>query len=244
MSDQLSAEAIDWLKQAAKPTMSKEDVETYFQTINPRNVFMKNLPANSKVLDLGAGGGEMAVLRTWPTFPRPDIQLYAISLDDSPGFKNYAGKFIGDFERSTPSFGTNFDGVLCCHFIEHISSFERVIDHISKCLRPGGRAYIEWPHHISKLMPTRDSLAALGYDVFTMNFHDDLTHLETWDCEALKLAAKARGLAPEACGQMVSPYLAEKLRDCGLAHRDKVNLTFALWAKFGWCQYLILQKDS
>src|SRR5665647_2133829 len=55
---------------------------------------------------------------------------------------SYAEKHIGDFATSLPNFQTKgFDGVLCCHFIEHISSYQTVLEFIRDSLVVGGRAY-------------------------------------------------------------------------------------------------------
>jgi len=239
------ASIIDWLNAANPPNISMDGLLAYYQTVSPRNVFLKSLPKDSNLIDLGAGEGQTAVLRTWPTFPRPDIKLAAISLEDAPGFDDYAEKYIGDFETSLPNFQTKgFDGVLCCHFIEHISSYEMVLEFIRDSLIVGGRAYIEWPHPISKSMPTCGELRDLGFNISTTNFFDDPTHIEPWEMQVIVKKAIDIDLQPEATGQIISPYVSDMMRDVGISSKDQPTLTFAVWGHVGWAQYVTLQRKS
>jgi len=207
MRSKIDTDLFKWLQAVQPPTMSLDEVHRYYQTISPRNVFMKNLPDGAKMVDFGAGSGGTAALRTWPTFPRPDIRLFAITLDGKEHLGAYEEVFVGDFEKTRPGFRREktFDGISCCHCIEHLSRFEPALEWMRSILPSNGCAYIEWPHHSSKNQPSRLRLIELGYDVSTINFFDDRTHVETWPMADMISVAERLGFDVEASGRILGP---------------------------------------
>lgn len=239
------ADLFRWLQAAKPPSMSLDDAHRYYQTISPRNVFMKSLPLGARMIDFGAGAGGTAALRTWPTFPRPDIRLFAIALDGAEHLGAYEEVFIGDFDKMRPAFrrAQVFDGISCCHCLEHLNRFEPALEWMHSVLAPDGRAYIEWPHHSSKHQPSRLRLIERGYDVSTINFFDDGSHIETWPMADIISVANRLGFDVEASGRILGPYLAERMRDVGIESKDQATLTFAIWLHVGFAQYVVLRKS-
>lgn len=242
----MKQEVISWLRAAGKPTFKEKLLNEYYQTVSPRVVFLKNLTQGSRVLDLGAGDGGLAILRDWPSFARTDLRLFAVSLEHGKELDRYEEVFVGDFEESPPIFSSTsqFEAIVCAHFIEHVRDFKRAIKWMAESMTAGGRAYIEWPHSVSKEMPTRAELGELGYSTSTMNFYDDLTHVETWEIADLAYEADRNGCIIESQGQIRMPFLAERMRDFAIRHKDETLLTFAIWSFFGWAQYVVMSKTD
>lgn len=224
--------------------MSRVEIDAYYQTVSPRNVFFKNLPHGSAVLDIGAGEGEMAFLRTWPEPQRPDLSLSGIALEPKPGLAAYTETSIGDFEKAFPTFSRgNFDAAVCCHFVEHLKDHFRFFHWLADVLRPGATAYIEWPHEMSAKMPPRTVLHEAGFDTYTVNFYDDDTHRSPpLNMSAMKIGARGARLQITGQGRIKFPYLAELMRDHAVHEKDKSLLTMAIWASVGWSQYVLIEK--
>jgi hypothetical protein len=107
-------DVISWLRESAQPAFSKNFLDEYYQTVNPRVIFLKNLQLDSRIVDLGAGQGESAISREWPYFKRPpDLRLV--------GSKE---TFAGDFEEVIPTCSVSqFEAIICAHFVEQYSRF-------------------------------------------------------------------------------------------------------------------------
>lgn len=242
--DELHRRTVSFVKDAGEPQLTIPEIDTYYATITPRSVFFKNIVPGGELLDLGAGDGTMAVFREWPAFKRSDISMYAVSLAKGERFDQYDGHELGNFEEAFPDFGGRpFDAILCAHFIEHVKDPDRCIRWIAERLKPGGRLYLEWPHSISKRMPTRAVFTALGLDCSTTRFSDDGTHVEAWDTHLICGLLHRYGLMTEIAGRTHYPYLARQMRDAGIKTRNQVYGTFAIWGFVGWAQYVVAARQ-
>jgi len=241
--DALHGRVVSFVKDAQEPTLTVPEIDDYYATITPRSVFFKNIVPGGKLLDLGAGDGMMSVFRDWPAFKRTDIGMYAVSLAKGERFDQYDGYELGNFDDAFPDFGGRpFDAVLCAHFIEHIKDPERCIRWIAERLKPDGRLYLEWPHSVSKRMPSSSVFKALGLDVSTTRFSDDATHIEAWNIDLICGLLHRYGLMTEIVGRTHYPYLARAMRDVGIKTRNQVYGTFAIWGFVGWAQYVVAAK--
>jgi len=130
--------------------------------------FTKEIPKGSRVLDIGCGSGKTARLIT---STRPDIQLYAIDMEDI-SYKLPAGvKFsVGLAEDVGGLFGENFfDVVIAQHVIEHLLIPVPMIKGIKKVLKNGGLLYVETPNWTRALKNNhhlRERIAQNGYKLF------------------------------------------------------------------------------
>lgn len=237
---------VSWLGAATTPALTKDQTIHYYHTSSPRTVFLKSVPSEGAGIDLGAGDGGTRKIRDWLHPPRPDIRLFAVSLEQNQGLAEYEERWIGDFEQNVPRFSRDtFDFILCCHFVEHIKDLWRFFGWVSSTLSPGGRIYIEWPHPDAKLQPRREDLFKLGYRPVITNFYDDATHVDAWNQEQLAEIAKSLGLRLTAWSQIKSPWVGDQMRNVALrGGGDDVDLTFAIWAHVGWAQYAIFEKPA
>lgn len=234
---------LQWLSKAEKPSLTKEQIRSYFQTITPRSQFFKTLPKNATVLDLGAGSGALSVLRNWPPPQRHDVDIYAFSLTVGEQFREYVAYEIGDFEQRKPEFdGRIFSAIVCAHFLEHMRDPEACLHWIASRLKAEGRLYIEWPHPISADMPTLGEVReATGIDVMTINFYDDKTHQALIEPYATRYTLEECGFDVESGGRIRFPFIADEMRNIALSDRDPYFLTMAIWHFVGWAQYYIAQ---
>ena len=203
-----------WFQADADLATDPVTLDQAYNLILPRNIFFKSLPANSEVLDVGAGDGSFAIQKRWPMFGRPDLRLYALSLEVGTHFDQYEAYEIKNFETDPDIFsGRTFDAVVCAHFIEHMRDPAPALEFIARKTRPGGRLYIEWPHPLTKKLPTRASLADRGVDISTFNFFDDQTHIDAWPAETLARLLQRNGFALEAGGRIYLPWMGEQMRE-------------------------------
>ena len=219
------------------------DAHYSYNALLPRLNFLKNLPRNSTLLDLGAGDGSLSTYREWPLNPRLDIRLLALSLSKGEMFNKYDGFELKNFETDPDIFSNErIDAVVCCHFIEHMTNPEPTIKFLANRLGSGGRIYLEWPHVLSKKMPQRQWLVDNGVNISTTRSDDDGTHIEAWDIGQIQSLIEANGFYVEATARIVLPDVADRMRDVSKKNNDVVGNTLAFWAKFGWSQYLIAER--
>jgi SAM-dependent methyltransferase len=85
------------------------------------------------------------------------------------------------------------DAITCMHVVEHLNRLDLLLAEIARLLKPGGRVYFEMPHPKTLTLPSlRDSAIP-----FTMNFHDDPTHLRLVTTRELAEVAERSGLRVE-----------------------------------------------
>jgi SAM-dependent methyltransferase len=241
--EELGAAVNKWVRDRGTIAADLVSVDQAWNLFLPRTAFIKNLPTGSRILDVGAGDGGIAVFKKWPLVEREDLKLYALSLSVGQHFDLYEGYEIKNFEKDPNIFpDVQFDAMVCSHFIEHMSDPAPSIEFFSRKMRRGGRLYLEWPHPISKRIPKRQTLIDEGIQIGTINFFDDGTHIETWPAKQLIDLLEKNGFAMESGGRVYLPWVADQLRNHALADNDLTRLTLAFWAGFGWAQYLILNK--
>ncbi len=215
----------------------------YVNTVIPRSVFLRNACVNAHILDLGAGDGGLAIFKSWPFVTRPDLRMHAVSLEVGERFDLYEDYEISNFEQTLPDFGgMPFDSIICSHFIEHLSNPARALQFFGARLKPGGSVYLEWPHPVSKKMPSMTLLQERGVNVMTINFFDDKTHIEAWPMFEIAEGLQAAGLQINTAGRVWFDFFADQLMAHGKTDNNAVDLTYAIWYKFAWAQYLIATK--
>lgn len=235
---------LEWYRRERRAKVSEgEAIELYF-TNHPRTSFLKMLPADASVCDIGAGDGSLSIFRKWLRPVRADLKMYAYSIEKGARFDEFDGYAISDWNVAPPSFGdVRFDGVICAHFIEHIQTPDSLVAWLSANLLPGGRAYIEWPSPNALHLPPVKALKAEGVDIMISRYDDDDTHQgEIPDREALCRAFASSGFAIEAQGIVRLPWIENELMATSRDAVDPFPRQAAFWLKTGWSQYVIVQK--
>lgn len=235
---------LEWFALERTPRMPRQTVVEAMHLFHPRTLFLKTLPRDANVLDMGAGDGTMSILRDWPQPGRADLRLYAVSLKKGLHFDKYAGFALANWEDGPPSFaGVEFGAVICSHFIEHITRPLDFLRWTCGVLGFGGRLYLEWPTVDSLNLPPRSAFSDRGINLVISNFHDDATHLSIPDRRQVAEQLDRSGYRVEAEGVVRLPVLEDEL----LAHflrnsDDPYAVQLAFWSKTRWAQYLIAER--
>lgn len=236
----------DWFTKPISPVMAEGELLENFHRQHPSKVFLRSLPYGSRVLDVGAGNGGLSVFKEWPSPARPDLKLYAFSLQKGNLFDKFDGYELGNWNTTKPSFGgMKFDAIHCANFIEHIDDPKSVLDWAAQNLEPWGRLYIEWPSDDSQFWPSLKELHEIGFDVIIGNYFDDPTHKHHLPTSEMVEGALANNrLAIESRGIINMPILADELLNHYRIKGDVVSLQLAYWLKTGWIQYMIAQNSA
>ena len=228
-----------WFTQKIEPVHPVREVLERYHAQHPRAIFLKTLPADATMLDVGAGDGGLEVFRHWPAPKRLDVKLFAYSLEKGAGFDKYDGYELGNWDQHLPELGgKKFDAIYSSHFIEHIKDRSAYVNWCASRLKPGGQVYIEWPAHDSQFCPTNQELSEVGFACITANFHDDRTHKDLPSRADILHHLESAGLIVDAQAIIRMPIFENDL----LAHYretgDVVSLQFAYWLRTGWCQFV------
>lgn len=238
-------EIVAWYRAPRRATIpANKAIELYFQ-FHPRTAFLKTLPANAVVVDIGAGDGSLSTFRGWPEPVRRDLRLYAYSLEKGEHFDAFDGHETGDWNLARPVFeGLRFDGIVSAHFIEHIDDVRTFIDWAAERLSAGGRAYVEWPSPASLDLPPLVELRRAGVPLVISRFDDDCTHQKLPDRDAVAAHAALAGLNVSASGNIRLPWLEDELLASFRDAPDRFPAQAAFWSWTQWSQYLVLEKPG
>lgn len=247
MTEQATPQTVEeiqaWYERPRRARLPKQGVMELYFTFHPRTAFLKMLPHQAVVVDIGAGDGSLSVFRKWPEPARPDLEMHAYSLQKGRLFDDFASYELTDWNTQPPEFGGRmFDGIVCAHFIEHIARPASLVEWAARKLRSGGRLYLEWPAPASLTLPPRDVLERAGVNVMISRFDDDRTHRDLPDADAIVEAMRAAGLELETRGIVRLPWIEDEI----LAHHKDDEAGFgrqaAFWSMTGWSQYLVARR--
>lgn len=207
----------------------------HFPWLDTRAWFVAQTPARGKLLDLGASDGEtlghIAELR-------PDLQLFAADKLGTPERYPTGCQFQrADFEReSLPWPDRTLDAITCMHLVEHLHDPAPLLGEIARLLKPGGRVYFETPHPKTLALPSLR-------DRFTLNFHDDPTHVRIVTTDELAQRARSAGLHAEAAGISRNWLFAAAHPFFTFLPESRQKFTARVhW--LGWSAYLIARQTS
>ncbi len=234
-----------WFNRPRDSHVPRDNVMELYFTFHPRTAFLKTLPHGSEVVDIGAGDGSLSVFRDWPAPARPDLRLYAYSLEKGEHFDKFDGFEISDWNQSPPEFGGRmFDAIVCAHFIEHVADPLSLVRWAARKLRTGGRMYLEWPSPESLPLPPRGELEAAGVPLIISRFHDDGTHRDLPQRQHVLEGCRAAGLAVDAEGVVSLPWLEDEMLAQFRDDADGFARQAAFWSHTRWSQYLLLRQPQ
>ena len=128
------------------------------------------------------------------------------------------------------------DVVTCMHVVEHLNDLQRLLGEIARLLKPGARVYFETPHPKTLKLPS-----ATGR--FTLNFHDDPTHVRIVEMTELAGQLESLGLRVEATGTSRNwLFAAAHPLFCLRAASRKKFTARVHW--LGWSAYLVARRPA
>lgn len=203
--------------------------------LDTRARFVARTPCGGRLLDLGASDGE--TLRHFAEL-RPDLQLSAADKFGQPDQYPAGCEFQRvDFESQPLPWATaSFEAATCMHVVEHLRDVRKLVRDVARVLKPGGRAYFETPHPKTLNLPS-----AAGR--FTLNFHDDPTHVRLVTAEELARAATEAGLQVERTGTSRNWLFAAVHPLYCLRPESRKKFTARVhW--LGWSAYLVARRPT
>lgn len=224
--------------------ISDDELELLFWRFYPRYRFIKTLPLDAALLDIGAGSGGLHLWAGWGSPPRHDLRFYGVDLQRGQWADRYADWQVADLDQGLPEFSTHFDAFLASHLIEHVASPLALIAAMRRQAATGARMYLEWPHPRSAGFPSAAELAKRGFVVQTVNFHDDHTHLRPLERSDVTEALAAEGFRTVEEGEIALGVLAEELMARGRRRDDLTWRQMGLWSRTGWCNYVIAERSD
>lgn len=238
-----------WLGSPTQIQLGRDQTIEWYLLMHPKVVFLKNLPLNSTVFDIGAGDGRLSDFRGWLGFPRNDLRLQGASLFRPELADRYDEFYVCDIEAHKPALKAQPTAVIAAQLIEHLQRPWELVDWLSHQMPQGSRLYLDWPSPLSLRLPSLVDLLAAGYDVSTVNFYDDASHIQTFSLEQVVSICDAKGFEYENGGVIRLPYLAEALRAQGLDANNTEDerrffLTAAIWLYTGFVTYASFVKRS
>ncbi|HXF90723.1 MAG TPA: class I SAM-dependent methyltransferase [Candidatus Nitrosotenuis sp.] len=204
--------------------------------------FVKLLPENAKLLDLGCGRGlRLGFFRRL----RPDIQCYGVDIvDQSSLLPPNIHFYMADLNsEKLPFQDASFDGVLLSHVLEHLENYDLLASEVFRVLKQGGLHYAEVPSIRSVFVP---SFRCFGHEGNPFNFYDDITHKRPFTKKGLASFIEKCNLRIIKIGTARNPLkflLSPLLILAGVIKRKRNWVTTAVWDMVGWAIYGIGKKD-
>ena len=178
---------------------------------NSKGNFIKVLPKNAKVLDVGCGHHSPKYFKyANPTISYTGIDIGEFDLDADD--KEFAVELIfvdpADFAARIASMPATFDAIVSCQNIEHVDSPEQCLSAMASALKPGGLLYLSFPSEVTLKFPKRKG---------TLNFYDDPTHqwvpqpatiisqLQSEGCSLIKQTKRNRPVIGFLLGALTEP---------------------------------------
>jgi len=206
-----------------------------FPWLDTRARFVAGTVRGGTLLDLGAFDGEtLGHFREL----RPDLRLCAADKAGSPEKYPSGCEFRrADFEQDAlPWPDGSMDAITCMHVVEHLRDIKQLVREIARLLKPGAGVYFEMPHPKTLTLPS-----AAGR--FTLNFHDDPTHVHLVTTDELAAQARATGLKVESAGTSRNWLFAAAHPFFLLLPTSRKKFTARVhW--LGWSAYLIARRPA
>ncbi len=207
--------------------------------LDTRARFVWSVPRGGVLLDLGSSDGEtlnhIAQLR-------PDLRLFACDVAGQPEKYPPGCQFHrANLEHETlPWPDSTMDAITCMHLIEHLRELTVLLEEIARLLKPGGRVYFETPHPKSLVLSSPSGRAA---GTFTLNFYDDLTHVQPVPVGKLAKLVHGVGLEVVKSGRARNWLFAACYPVFLFLPPSRRKYTARVhW--LGWSAYMIAQKPG
>lgn len=238
-----------WLESQCHCELRKEEILDNYLLMHPRVIFLKNLEYGTPLLDLGAGDGRLIDFRNWLGFTRKDLIVEGVSLEESEKASEYDAFHICNLDLEKPNLRIRPRAVIAAQIIEHLHDPAQLVAWIGALLEEGGRLYLDWPSPHTIGLPRLTDLKCCGYDVSTINFFDDASHIQTFSIDDIVAMCAKVGLRVESQGILRMPYLAQGLKREGLNQANSIDervflLTAAVWLHTGFASYASFVKHK
>ena len=180
---------------------------------NRRAAFIMNLPSDSTVLSIGCEEGR--TLRKFLVL-RGDLKFTGIDIvdrrNDLPDQVSFAQCDVTQVAFPFPD--DYFDAIVMIHLIEHLSTFDNLLQEAMRVLKRRGKMYLETPG-IRKLFLPSIRVGLKTQPHVAMNFLDDYSHVSLFTIGKLAYLLMEHGFILRKVGIMrnvgvllISPMVA------------------------------------
>jgi SAM-dependent methyltransferase len=226
------------------PGCTRETLIQQYWDSHPRFHFFKSVPQKARFLDIGAGAGGLSFWKEWGTPERSDIEMYGVDLSVGEHSARYVQFHAMNLDKEPLPFPDGFfDVILASHLIEHVDH-AKLLSEIRRVSRSGALLYLETPTPQSKAAPSRMEFVRQGYPAHTLNFHDDLTHIDTLSLDYLNAALHGVGFKTIKSDVIRAHDLESTLLSAGFLWKDADILTYGLWSRFEFAEYIIGERTN
>jgi SAM-dependent methyltransferase len=202
-----------------------------WETTRGKGSFVRAVPINSRVLDVGCGNNSPEWFKTI----RPDIYYVGVDVADYNQAKDpakFADEYLiidpDDFAAKIEEFRGQMDAVVSSHNLEHCNNSNTVLNAMISALKPGGKIYLSFPCEESVNFPHRNGC---------LNFFDDSTHKAVPHWNSVVTAIKDRGCTFNYIAKRYRPFplvLKGALLEPISAIRRTVMPDGSTWALYGF----------
>jgi len=133
-----------------------------------------------KLLDVGCGPHSVRLFKTL----FPNVEYYGIDFSNEMITPKVKHRMNGYYELNLNDADLRelednyFDCIVASHVIEHLTDSIRLIERLTKKLKPGGFIFIEYPGLRSTKIISANKIPFVRG---TLNFYDDKTHVHIYD---------------------------------------------------------------
>jgi SAM-dependent methyltransferase len=202
--------------------------------LDTRARFVNQVPRRGALLDLGSSDGEtLCHFREL----RPDLRFYAADLFGAPEkYPNGCEFYCLDLQTDAlPWSSASMHAITCMHLVEHLKTLDNVFREAARLLKPGAKLYIETPHPKTVFLPSTEG------GEFTLNFFDDLTHVEPVTPRALAQHSERAGLKVARMGVSRNLLFAAAYPLLRFSRPSRKRYTAQVhW--LGWSIYLVAER--
>ncbi len=233
---------LSWLKEPVTDPLSSNVAHENYLLMHPRTSFVKNLPAGSTLFDIGSGRGGLVGFKDWLGFKRQDLRFVGASLAHGEHTHKYDEFFVGNLDQKKPVFDIPPQYALASQLIEHVGKPDELFSWIGELLPRAGRFYLDWPSAHTVDLPKRKLFFDAGFNVTTLNFFDDGTHLTAYPIPDIANRLEDCGFRIQAAGYIEMPFIAESLKHNGILENNSYFMSMALWLRTRFTSYVVAEK--
>jgi hypothetical protein len=233
---------VSWLSSPVESPLDEETCHTSYLMMSPAVRFVKNLAPKSVVFEADCAGGSLAVFRDWLGFQRKDLTFLGASSEKKVNLPATAEMFVGDLDLDKPKFVQTPTAAVLRRLVERLRRPELFFVWLSKVMPTGGQVYIEWPSAHTIDLPPASAVRERGYDVSTINFHDDARQLTAFSIEQMIAMARRAGFRVYTAGHVDMPLLADSLKHHGITLKNSYYLAAAIHLRTAYSSFIIATK--
>ena len=219
-------------------------IELYWQ-FHPRfRSFKVFASQNASTLDIGSGSGGLFYWKEYLAPRRTDMTMTALDLQKGEHFDKYDKYALFNLDEGDIPFPPcSFDFIFLSHLIEHVGSWKSLLEKCNRLLKSNGIMYIETPSEHTIHLPSKNVYLQKGILCTTVNFRDDLTHVETVNLDEVGSFADDLNIITLEKGFCKNPFLENLLLSFGVQNKEAETCQYGLWSKLLFSSYIRLYKQ-